>query len=271
MAALRVGLRGLVLLVALALGGPAAAEPGCPVLDFTWQNFQVDAGALSSRVARRVTVAAGDTLGALAQRHLGSVRRTPQILALNPGLDPKTLRVGTELWLPAASDAGEWMELLLLPSESSPWGGEPVLARESQWRKLPLGPVRVAALPASHLRELRRLGGGRLRVEALEHDPQVALSAPLDARAQDGAAVSRGVTRVRVRAVEGRRLLLDVLEQTIYSASGHRVALASEAPLEHGSLAAPLLLVLGVLVLFALVAWAARRMAAPAGTDAPRP
>lgn len=265
------GPRGLVLLVALALGGPVAAEPGCAGIDMPAQLIQVDAGALSSRVARRVTVVAGDTLGALAQRHLGSARLTAQILALNPGLDAKTLRVGTELWLPAASDAGEGMELLLLPSESFPWGGEPVPARESQWRKLPLGPVRVAALPASHLRELRRLGGGRLSVQALEGDPQVALSAPIDTRARDESSVSRRLTRVRVRAVEGRRLLLDVLEQSLYSASGHRVALASEAPLERGSLAAPLLLVLGVLVLFALVAWAARRMAAPAGTDAPRP
>jgi hypothetical protein len=246
-------------LILLTSTPSATANPGCGSLSFPSQQVLVEPGVLGSRVARRVKVGTGDTLGELAQRHLGSVRHTAQILALNPGVTATELRVGSEMWVPPTPRSEEWLELLVLAPPTS-WSTATVLARDSAYAMLPVGPVRIAAIPAARLAALG--GPGRVTLETLQSDPQVALSAPFETRAADESAVSRRTTRVRVRAVEGRRLVLEVLEQSLWGDAGRRVPLASEAALEHGTLAAPLLLLLGGLVIFALVAWAARRMAA---------
>ena len=49
------------------------------------------------------TVQSGDILGVIAQRELGSARRWPEIVALNPGLDPERLIVGARLRMPAGA------------------------------------------------------------------------------------------------------------------------------------------------------------------------
>jgi nucleoid-associated protein YgaU len=49
---------------------------------------------------RRYEVQGGDTLESIAYRHLGSKTRWPEIVALNPGLDPKRLFEGQEIYLP---------------------------------------------------------------------------------------------------------------------------------------------------------------------------
>jgi nucleoid-associated protein YgaU len=54
---------------------------------------------------RTVTVARGDTLGEIALRELGTSKRWPEIAALNPGVDPNALRIGTLLVLPGSGSA----------------------------------------------------------------------------------------------------------------------------------------------------------------------
>jgi nucleoid-associated protein YgaU len=49
------------------------------------------------------TVQSGDVLGVIAQRELGSAKRWPEIVALNPGLDPDRVPVGTRLVMPAGA------------------------------------------------------------------------------------------------------------------------------------------------------------------------
>jgi len=46
------------------------------------------------------TVQSGDVLGVIAQRELGSSKRWPEIVTLNPGLNPDRLQVGTRLQMP---------------------------------------------------------------------------------------------------------------------------------------------------------------------------
>jgi len=46
----------------------------------------------------------GDTLGHIAQRELGSVKYTADILRLNPDLNPNNLKLGQEIKLPARSE-----------------------------------------------------------------------------------------------------------------------------------------------------------------------
>lgn len=50
--------------------------------------------------ARTYEVQDGDTLESIAYRHLDSKTRWPDIVSLNPGLDPKRLREGQEIFLP---------------------------------------------------------------------------------------------------------------------------------------------------------------------------
>lgn len=56
--------------------------------------------AKPSPKARTYTVAAGDTLGAIAQDQLGGVAHTQALMAANPGVDPARMSVGTVLVLP---------------------------------------------------------------------------------------------------------------------------------------------------------------------------
>jgi nucleoid-associated protein YgaU len=54
---------------------------------------------------RDYTIRKGDTPSGIAARELGSSGRVSEILALNPGLDPKRLQIGQVLKLPAAGAA----------------------------------------------------------------------------------------------------------------------------------------------------------------------
>ena len=52
------------------------------------------------RNARRYEIQIGDTLESIADRHLGSRTRWPDIVALNPGLNPKRLMEGQVISIP---------------------------------------------------------------------------------------------------------------------------------------------------------------------------
>ena len=51
------------------------------------------------------TIRSGDTLAAIAARHLGTRKRWPDLARVNPGLDPNRLRVGAVLALPCNMSA----------------------------------------------------------------------------------------------------------------------------------------------------------------------
>gem|GEM_PF-4062906 len=239
-------------------------------------EFHVDAVGLLGRTSWVVRVERGDTLGALAQRHLGTVKRTADVQRLNPGVNAKVLRVGQGIVLPPKSTTG-WLELYAATPGgiAHPVGlGEPAV--------LPLAPVTVFAVPHERVAALRSLDRDRRLVEALLRvDAHVARSAPIEAQAAPGRGLARAVTRVRVVGLTGlaledggpadRRLELAVLDQHLLSASGHRLVPAAEDGQAAGSLAIPLLLVLAGLVVFALVALAARRMQAAERSDAEPP
>jgi LysM repeat protein len=222
-------------------------------------EVELEPGALAAVSTWTVEVEKGDTLSEIAQRSLGSARRSGDIQRLNPRVDAKALRVGQALLLPPSKipPGSKWMDFVV----AAPGGamravglGEPAT--------LPLGPVRVFAVPHERLVVLRAAARGPDVTEAaLRSDPQVAESAPIEASAGDGRVLARAVTRVRVSGISGRTLRIDIVEQNLYGATGHRVAPTAESD-TGGSWAVPLLLVLAGLVVFGLVALAARRMAA---------
>lgn len=51
------------------------------------------------------TIKSGDTLEGIARTHLGDGQKWQSIVAANPGLNPKTLKPGQRIKLPAGSDA----------------------------------------------------------------------------------------------------------------------------------------------------------------------
>ncbi|MBI5364093.1 MAG: LysM peptidoglycan-binding domain-containing protein [Planctomycetes bacterium] len=83
---------------------PAASEPKAA-------SVAAKSASKSASVAKKTeaksgahyTIQRGDTLNAIAERKLGSKARVKDILALNPGLDPKKLVVGKSLLLPSGT------------------------------------------------------------------------------------------------------------------------------------------------------------------------
>jgi nucleoid-associated protein YgaU len=75
---------------------------------------------------RAYTVRAGDVLSSIAQRELGSARRWKEIAALNPGVDPGRLIVGSRLALPAsagsASSKAPEQVAAAIPAHKAGWG-----------------------------------------------------------------------------------------------------------------------------------------------------
>jgi len=56
--------------------------------------------AVDRRNLRRYEVQEGDSLGSIAQQHLGRASRYGEIVELNPGLKPRNLKPGQKIFLP---------------------------------------------------------------------------------------------------------------------------------------------------------------------------
>lgn len=220
----------------------------------------LDPGEFSSGTTWTCRVARGDTLSEIAKRELGTTKRTSEIQRLNPGVDARALRVGQVLQMPPrhAGKGQPWLDFFVaLP------GGKAQPLLPDAPATLPMGPVRLFAVPHEHVSVLRRqAGAGALPESLLYTDPKVAHSDLVGVQAPPDRTPARAVTHLTVTALDGRTLALTVREQQLYGATGHRVPPADEAQ-ESGSLLSPLLLVLAGLVVFALVALAARRLSAP--------
>jgi LysM repeat protein len=100
-------------------GATPALESGA-VLPLTEPVAPLTAPLVSDKLTYQVKK--GDTLGHIAQRELGSVKYTADILRLNPDLNPNNLKLGQEIKLPARS------ELAPLPAGAA---AAPVVAGET--------------------------------------------------------------------------------------------------------------------------------------------
>jgi nucleoid-associated protein YgaU len=90
------------------------------------------------------TVQKGDTLGQIAQRELGSVKRLPELLQANPKLDPRKLQAGQVIHLPVEGSAQQTQlaqQSAQLPPKSPPIADRKPAQEPPQTAKAPQQPA----------------------------------------------------------------------------------------------------------------------------------
>jgi len=110
----------------LSLFGLAAAGTREPKLDVIPPDMRsisvarsVDLEQLRDRCCVQYVIKKGDSLSRIAERELGSIRRSADIATLNRGLQPRSMQTGARIWLPAR-DASAPLRFLYLV-QWGPW------------------------------------------------------------------------------------------------------------------------------------------------------
>ncbi len=83
---------------ALDFGAQPAATPGAGLVPAAPVTMPVKSGPAVGGASTH-TIAASETLAEIAKRYLGSSTKWPELVALNPGLDPKRLKIGSVIKL----------------------------------------------------------------------------------------------------------------------------------------------------------------------------
>jgi len=78
-----------------------AATTAAPLSTSAIQNTTNSDKAGSANNVKKYKIQPNDTLSGIAEKTLGSAARWKEIAALNPGLDPKNLKIGFEIIVPA--------------------------------------------------------------------------------------------------------------------------------------------------------------------------
>ncbi|MBM3985297.1 MAG: LysM peptidoglycan-binding domain-containing protein [Planctomycetes bacterium] len=106
----------------LAYPGERSADPapGAPVV----LQEPVASTAAGATPPATYVIRSGDTLGAIARRTLGSESRWEELVKLNPGLDPKRLKIGATIRL-----AGSAPATLAQPAPAPAVAAPPVVAK----------------------------------------------------------------------------------------------------------------------------------------------
>jgi hypothetical protein len=201
---------------ALLLLAPLAAPLSSAIADGTRRGareveaeLRIDLGAYAECAPWRYEVRRGDTLGEIAERHLGRVRRSTEILALNPGLDPRVLPAGRVLWMPPRRSPG-WHFFAEAPDGS--------VVRVASGDALPSGRAgaRLFAVPQDRMARILAEGAARrLSASRLDDDAVVARSEsvfpPMLLPSEDG--MPPGAVTYHVARVDGMTLELERVGQ----------------------------------------------------------
>lgn len=145
--------------------------------------------------AREVVVRPGETLWVIAEREIGDGHRWREILAANPGLDPRRIPAGAVLNMPGAEEIDT--------SEPTGTDASPEAEAAGLWE--PVGPSPRALREAAAARVQRTLraavGAGGSSAAASDAEAALAGGDPERAlRLADAAAEAAGVRRLAVRA-----------------------------------------------------------------------
>lgn len=105
----------LVFVVLVGMTGAVQADVLMPGQKKVRREVVIDFGPYAERSTWALGVEAGDTLSALAERHLGSAARYKEIITLNAGLTAERLIAGSTILMPPrAANSAEWWDLLAL-------------------------------------------------------------------------------------------------------------------------------------------------------------
>lgn len=115
----------------LPSGAAAGAAPGAAPAQATAAMGWSPAAPSARAPGGDYVVQKGDTLSEIAQRQLGSADRWKDLVAANPGLDPRKLKVGQRLTLPAGSAAPARGTGVTVASASVPMSWAPGDVRRS--------------------------------------------------------------------------------------------------------------------------------------------
>jgi hypothetical protein len=226
----------------VASASTAGADIPPPASHRIQESATLDYGPFSGHVTWRVQGKAGETLAAIAERELGAAARKDEVATLNPTL-AATLAADAEVRLPPkdANAAGprdvSWWEMMYVVVASGPVSPHPMPMYPGE--KMPLGVLTLFAVPHAKSEELLK---DRRRFAS---DPSVLRSEEISigGYAQDSDRTTRMDSRYEL-AVDGRRLKIEVLEQTRYDKDGNTVShsTGSAAPVPGGGIGGGLLL-----------------------------
>lgn len=87
-----------------ASGAPTPTGGAATVIPAPTPKTVVEAAPVPP-AGREYTIKSGDTLEGIARAELGDGQRWKQIVDMNPGLDPKSLKIGRKIMLPAGNGA----------------------------------------------------------------------------------------------------------------------------------------------------------------------
>jgi len=270
--------------LALLLGGAAllprsaAAEVGATPPEAprsVVHEVFVDLGTFADRVPWHYVVRDGDSLGRIAERELGAVRRQREIEALNPGLKPRALRPGKRLFMPPraclGTAGGSWCAFFAYAPDPAGWSAP---------RRLDGGGIhrvgdgaRVFAVPCRRLSSLlEATRDGLVDGGTLLDDGRIPRSEPVTVvgSVSPDDPTRRIVTRYTVTAIDGGRVELAQAGEARFDAAGRTVAGAQD-PRRRPSIA---LQSLALFAMLGLLGWLVNRSrpvdeaaAAPAPDD----
>lgn len=202
---------------------PRGTPAGTPrsVVHEVW----VDLGRFGDRVPWHYQVRDGDSLGRIAERELGAVRRQGEIESLNPGVKPRSLRPGQRLFMPPrqclGSAGASWCAFFAYAPDPGGWSAP---------RRLDGGDIhrigdgaRVFAVPCAKLSTLlAATREGLVDGKALLADRRIPRSDPvivMGAVSSDDP-TRRIVTRYTVTAIDDGRVELARAGEARFDAAG---------------------------------------------------
>lgn len=113
---------------------PGAAAEQIPLEGEAWQpELALDPAPPVPASKDEYVIRDRDTLGAIAQRELGTVKRWRELLELNPGLDENHLREGTVIRLPARTAASAPPSAAAPPPSDAQFQIHTVVAGDALW------------------------------------------------------------------------------------------------------------------------------------------
>ncbi len=199
------------------LAAPSLADIAVPGYKQFHIEARLDFGDLKDRCYSLIEVKEGDTLSAIAKKHLGDASRYPEIERLNPELDPDGIRPGDEILLPPRKADGSGRRYFIYYRSGPGASSRPTLLGQDRQIRGPYM-ARVYAVPETAREEFEALFADRKkspRADDIDPELGVAISASIDLRMSlpNANATERVDGHVRLLSVKDKVLSIEYTRQ----------------------------------------------------------